>query len=476
MQNSKLIELLRSLSKRKLSRFQDFIRSPYFNKNTDIISFFEYLKKYSPSFNHKNLNKEIVIKKVKTTKKLNDRTLAYLMNNLLTLLEEFLSVEQLIHDPFKTQFNLLREYDRLHLQKHYKSALDKSKKLLASNKSKDAEYYSDLFSISQIEYENSSAHQKNYGKKLQKAADDLDIYYLIEKLRFCWEMQNRESILNVDFELKLGNQLVGWANEHGYSNIPTISVYLNILNLIEADQDYDLFVKVKKLINKHETLFKSEELLQLYTGLLNYCTRQINRYNDEQYLHEYLEINKLLLENDLLFDDGLLSPWRYANLVNVGLKTNQIEWTKTFIEEYKEKLPKDYVENMYAYNLAMLHHHQKDYEKAQTLAFQIDPKDILLNILNRSLLIKIYYETDQIELLLFYLEANRIFLLRNKLIDPKLKKQMQRFVDFTKKLAKIEHHESEKLEPLKNKIPEASQVMHKDWLLDQIEKKIENFS
>ena len=36
MQNSKLVELLKSLSKRKLSRFHDFIRSPYFNKNTDI--------------------------------------------------------------------------------------------------------------------------------------------------------------------------------------------------------------------------------------------------------------------------------------------------------------------------------------------------------------------------------------------------------------------------------------------------------
>ena len=120
----------------------------------------------------------------------------------------------------------------------------------------------------------------------------------------------------------------------------------------------------------------------------------------------------------------------------------------------------------------IFYYYQKNYSEAQSLAFQTDSKDILLNILNRSLLIKIYYETDQIELLLFYLEANRVFLLRNKLIDSKLKKQMQRFVDFTKKLAKIESHESDKLELLKASLPLASGIMHRDWVIEQIDNKI----
>lgn len=475
MQNSKLIELLRSLSKRKLSRFHDFIRSPYFNKNTDIISFFEFLKKYSPSFSHKNLHKKTVISKVKTSKKLNERSLAYLMNNLLNLLEEFLSVEELSHDPVKSHFYLLQNFHQLQLQKHYKSTLEKSKKLIAENKRRDVKFYFDMFALSKIEYENSDAFRHLYNKELQKAADDLDVYYLVEKLRYCCEMQDRENVLNVKYELKLGNHLVDWVNEHGYAEIPTISIYLNILLLIQEDKNYDHFLKVKKLIKEHADLFDEGELFQLYNSVLNFCTRQINRYNDEQYLFEYLEINKLLLEKDMLFDGKVLSPWRYANLVNVGLKTKQIEWTKSFIEQYKNKLPVDYIENMYAYNLGLLHYYQKNYSEAQSMAFQMEPKDVLLNILNRSLLIKVYYETDQVELLLFYLEANRIFLLRNKLIDPKLKKQMQRFVDFTKKLVKIESHESEKLPPLKNNLPQASEVMHRDWLLEQIDHKIQQF-
>ena len=50
---------------------------------------------------------------------------------------------------------------------------------------------------------------------------------------------------------------------------------------------------------------------------------------------------------------------------------------------------------------------------------------------------------------------------------------MQRFIDFTKKIAKIESHEEEKLTPLKDKLPNASEVMHRDWLLEQIDSKID---
>lgn len=472
MQSSKLVELLRCLPKRKLSRFHEFLCSPYFNKNTDIISFFEYLDKHSPAFDHKNLNKELVLKKLKTNKTLDEKSLAYLMNNLLNLLEQFLIVEKLNSDQIKSQFYLLQEYYNSGLQKHYKSALDKSKNLIAEISQKDAKFYSEQFALSRLEYENSNVFRNLYSEKLQKAADDLDIYYLVEKLRYCCEMQDRENILNVNYEQKLGSQLFDWANEHGYAEIPTISVYLNFLLLIQQDQNYQHFVKVKELIKQNAALFDKGELLQLYTRVLNYCTRQINRYNDEQYLIEYLEINKVLLEQDLLFDNGVLSPWRYSNLVNAGLKTKQVEWTKSFIETYKNKLPEEYADTMYAYNLGLFYYYQKNYSEAQSLVFSLDSKDILLNILNRSLLIKIYYETNQIELLLFYLEANRIFLLRNNLIDQKLKKQMQRFIDFTKKLAKIEDHESEKLEPLKSSLPQASEIMHRDWVLEQIDHKI----
>ncbi len=475
MQNSKLIELLKSLSKRKLSHFHDFIRSPYFNKNTDINLFFEYLEKYSPAFTHKNLDKKTAISKLNTSKKLNERSLAYLMNNLLNLLEKFLSIEKLMGDEFQTQQYLIQSFKQHHLLNNVRNALKKANKHLEKNPYKNADYYFKSYQISKNAYEQTSSNKRAFNEELQIAGNDLDVYFLVEKLRYCSEMLNLEKIINVKYDLQLGEEIIVFLNNHPLAEIPAISIYLNFLKMLKEETEVKHFKKVKQLLYDHVNVFSSEELKHLYTGILNYCTRKINRYNDEQYWLEYFEINKVLLKKELLYENGQLSPWRYTNIVHVGLKTNQPEWTKSFIEQYKNKLPEEYIENMYAYNLSLFYYYQKDYSKAQTLAFQTDSKDILLNILNRSLLIKIYFETEQVELLLFYLEANRIFLLRNKLIDPKLKKQMQRFIDFTKKLTKIESHEGEKLAPLKSSLPPATEVMHRDWLLEQINKKILKF-
>lgn len=48
MHDSKLIQLLKTLEARQLSRLEIYLDSPYFNKNTDILSFFQYLRRFAP--------------------------------------------------------------------------------------------------------------------------------------------------------------------------------------------------------------------------------------------------------------------------------------------------------------------------------------------------------------------------------------------------------------------------------------------
>ena len=113
MHQSKLIELLRKLSSRQISRLGEFLASPYFNKNKDNLLFFQYLRNYAPEFVHKNLSKEVILKKLKTTKPLDEKGLSYLMNQLQSLLKKFLSAEGLLHDDFKENLVLLKQFLKL---------------------------------------------------------------------------------------------------------------------------------------------------------------------------------------------------------------------------------------------------------------------------------------------------------------------------------------------------------------------------
>jgi len=64
MLNSSLIEVLRTFSKNEISRFDEMIHSPYFNKSSTVIKFWSVIKNYSPDFDSEELKRETIYKKV----------------------------------------------------------------------------------------------------------------------------------------------------------------------------------------------------------------------------------------------------------------------------------------------------------------------------------------------------------------------------------------------------------------------------
>ncbi|MCF8247967.1 MAG: hypothetical protein K9J37_22520 [Saprospiraceae bacterium] len=424
---------------------------------------FNYLRKFAPDFTHKDVAREKAICKIVPEKPLDEKLLAYLMSQLTKLLESFLSVENLMEDEFEMSLSLLKKYHLIGLVQHKKSAESLVEKALGKNQHRNADFYQKQLIFRRLQYEQSDPNQRGYDGKLQETADALDLYFMVEKLRLASEMQNLNSMLNLQYQLPFAAQVAEWATGEEFDGHPAIQVYRQLFLLLQDANEPSGFEKAKKLISTHANCFEPHELKQLYTLLLNYCTRCINRFNDQQFWHEYLEINKLLLVNGLVFENGYLPPWRYTNLVTVGLRTGQTEWTSNFIHQYSKLLLPEYAENLFRYNLAQFHFHQKDFGKAQQELVHVEFTDVLFNLSVRSLLIKIYFETEQDELLFSYLEATRLFLLRNKLLDSRLKQQMKKFVEYCGKIMKAQA-DAGALQELLEKLPKAAEVLHRDWL------------
>lgn len=472
MTDSKLTELLRALTPRQRSRLDVFLQSPFFNKNNDCILLFNYLQKYAPDFSHENLSRQTVIEKLPIEKPLDEKSLAQLSSRLLGLAEKFLAVETFLADDLQQQVTLARQYHTLHLPRHYKTVQAEIEKILAESPRRDTEYYRSQLLVRRLFYEHSDRNQRAFNERLQAAADALDVYFVAEKLRYAYEMLNYETVLNIHYEVAHLDEILRWAANPANLEIPSVQVYRQLILLFTNPDETAHFETVKSLVTKSESYFDADELRQLYTLLLNYCIRRINRHSDERFWYEHLEINKLLLQNGLIFENNLLTPWHYTNLVAVGLKTGQTDWIRQFMHDYRDRLPPEYAENVFRYNLAHYHYYLKNYDEAQRALLQVEFTDVLLNIGARSLLVKIYCETEQTELLLAYLEATRIFLLRNQLLDRQIKKQMQKFVEFTAKFAKTPPHDRERFQILLEKLPPAHEMMHREWLSGQLQRRL----
>ncbi|HRB01038.1 MAG TPA: hypothetical protein PK294_11430 [Ignavibacteria bacterium] len=93
MENSQLIESLRTLDKNEIKEFGKFIRSPYFNNRSEVIRFFNYIKKFFPEFKSNELKEEIIFKNVYPDKKYSSVMTRKLISLTLNLLLDFLTIE-----------------------------------------------------------------------------------------------------------------------------------------------------------------------------------------------------------------------------------------------------------------------------------------------------------------------------------------------------------------------------------------------
>ncbi|MCB9283200.1 MAG: hypothetical protein H6563_03930 [Lewinellaceae bacterium] len=471
MRQSKLLDLLRTLSTRQISRLEEYLASPFFNKNEDLLAFFRFLKNYAPDFAHADLEKSHLLKKGMAGKRTDAKRLAYWMSDLLKLTENFLTAEVLLDDDQLTNRTLLEIYYDRGLYKHYKAVLEKAERQLAEYPYRNTEFYHLQFQLKQLQYAHSDQSQRTFNPDLQEAANTLDVYYLVEKLRLACAMVNLVQLLNVDYDLSWTEEVLNALEKSPDLQTPAIRVYLAMYQMLKHPEAPANYSKAKEALWAHSGQFDKTELAILSGALFNFCSRRINRYNDPFFWKEYLEVGKFLLQKELILDDGRLSPWLYKNLVTAGLQLEDLEWTADFIQSYKDRLPESYQEPLYEYNLAHYYYHLQRYDEAQHTLLQVEFRDVFLALSTRSLLVKIFYETDQIELLFSHLEAFRVYMLRNKLLPASNRKQVQQFIDFTRKLARIDKPEAEKLPELEAKLPDASEVLHREWLLEKIGEK-----
>ena len=151
---------------------------------------------------------------------------------------------------------------------------------------------------------------------------------------------------------------------------------------------------------------------------------------------------------------GDFSPWEYKNIVTLGLRLQEEKWVREFIRKYLNFLPVDERANALTYNSAMLSY----YHKNTDLYYQLDA---------RSILLKVYFELDDVETMLHHISAFKIFIRRNKLVSAYQKEIYLNFIRYTLKIFRA-GTSTTKLNAVKNEIISHQNISDKNWLLDQI--------
>jgi len=463
MTESKLIFLLKTFKKVEWRRFKEFLSSPYFNKRTDLIAFFGYIAAVAPDFSEKKLAKEHVFKKLYPKQIYDDKQMRYLMNYTLKAAEEFLGQQKMESLTLKDNYILEELVDRK-LEKHSRRYFEK----IAENQGNTQEKSSDFYYFKYRLADTANKHFNNQilrkdDVNLELAADNLDLFYLINKLKYSCEMLNRHKVFSTNYDLSFTNQIYKYLINLREAKEPLIDIYCQIYATLTLEDASANFETLKQLVANHDLVIPSIEKQHIYLYAINYCMRQV-KYNVKRnyYANQTLDLYSEGIQQEFLFTNGYLSPWAFKNVVRMGFNLRKYDWTENFINEFYKKLAIEFQEDALHYNLADLAYRRKNYKEAQYHLLLVEYSDIFYSLGAKEILLKIYYENKEIESLLSLIASFSIYLRRSKKISNNIR---ETYLNFTMLLAQIVRATKYKIPKVIDNINNTELVTNRSWLL-----------
>jgi hypothetical protein len=440
-----------------------------FNKNDKLRICYERLKAFYPQFDQEDIERSRLFKLLFPDEEWNEKKLRYLMSDLGKQLEEFLIWQEFQKDEFSRRKHLMQSYKLRKLDKYFSSAYKQTEKALQDQDRRDIEYHYRSFRLEEelFHFKSSrSSHQAS--TNLQEVVNKLDRYFLANKLKYSCEIINNRDVVHADYDLLLLDEIRNYLDQNPQTEHPAIQIYHQILLTLLDPDDKNHYQFLLDLLDVNRERFSREELFGMYIHAKNYCIIKINK-GEIEYTRELFDFYRIILKNRIIFIDGFLTQWDFKNIVTLGLRLEEFDWTQEFMNQYRENLDPAYRDNVWSFNMANLEHHRGNYGRTLDLLQEVEFTDMYYHLDAKTLLLKTYYETAEWDSLQSLIDAFKVYLKRSKTLPSFYRTVYGNLVRFTQKLLRYRRGRKVDLDQLSQEIEECKEIANIPWLRAKLE-------
>ena len=467
MQNTLAWEIMAHLNPKELRAACLFISSPYFNRRKDIHELHSLLDKAvrnkKPAPNRKEL-----FGKIFPEKKYVDQKFRLLLSDLLKLLERFLSLQEWQDNPLGQPHWLLSAYRRRKLGRHFQTTMKQVEKKLAKQPLRHPDFFWENFLIERERYRFLSGEGRTQELNLQAVENQLTTATVALKLRQICLSRSHETVFNTRYEIAFMDEVLAAAQTPAMQKVLAIRLYLLCYQALFSEKaSDDKFLAFKALLFESLSAIPKAELRGLYLLAINFCIKKINE-NVDQYYREAHELYRSGLQSELLVEDGKMSRFTYNNIVGLSIRIPEVwNWVEWFVKAYRDYLEPEYRAPYFNLSSARLEFVRKNYDTALHHLQQADYRDLINNLVVKTLQMKIYYETQELDLLESHLRTMGMFIRRNKKLGYH-RENWSNIVNFTRKLIDLNPFDKSARQALYNEIEAKEILTEKKWLLEQL--------
>lgn len=485
MLKSSLLEILRTFSKPELSKFEDFVRSPYFNKKENVLKLFLEIRKYAPLFENDNLEKERTWVKLFPGKSYNYGIMKNLIHDLGKLCESFLSEEVYRKNEMQSTLDFLSSIRSRKILNVFINKIESAEKTFLKNFKTVkydflADYYDGMRDLYHLKVGFLQANEQFKKKdELVRSPENLVFGFLLK----CFETFHNVILNSLNYNSPVKSNItylflkelednsilkniLDYTKEHSPENYPVLNCYYCMYKALSVNDSLEYFNEFKNNLSQNSGLFSDKELRELYNGLLtSFGNRKITTNNFQQ---EYFSILQIGFKNKIIqMPDGTIEPGAFTSIVNVSA-ANDIKFTEDFINNYKDKIPQEFRENIYFYSMAVLNYRKKNFERSLEYIVKVQSKELLMKFDIKHLQLNIYYELNDRVAFDYSYDALKHFIKSINLTNESRIVTRVKYCEYIKALFNLrEKPDAYKLSSLKKEITE-NKTLNKEWLLRKI--------
>ncbi|MEL7530582.1 MAG: hypothetical protein AAFN10_04705 [Bacteroidota bacterium] len=477
MSKNVLLRSLQSLDKREQQRFQKWVDSPYHNADPKLS---RLLSLILGDLEGDTLDRERLDAALYPAQNFKYARITNHLSDIKALLEDFLVWERLKAQPEQRKLHLLSLSRERKLEGLYQQT-DRYFERLA----KRQPYFSetDFLLYQLVEEERYIAFTEQdvraLDQSLQRKTEWGDRYFVGHMLKTACQLLNRRNVLQDSQILPGLKQFLSYIEDdfERFADWPQLNLYRAVLQMLlhESDAHYEHFRVLLKRSAKPITIREQipfEEHKPLYQYAQNYCIKQANK-GQSQYLGELFGIYQEMIDQELIYYQGYLSPNDFKNIVVLGVRLQEYDWTEYFLDRFAERVAPDQRHNALAYNRAYFLYARGERRAALRQLTQVQYQDVFYLLGGRSMQLKIYYEMHDDEALEAGLHAFDNSLRRDRLLPDYRKMGYREFVRLLRKLMKYRAlpstQQKQTQEKLEQELLASESGIHRDWLSKQLQ-------
>lgn len=469
MKNLKVVQFLAALTPLEFAEFDKYVHSPYFHTHKGTIDLFDELKKYYPDFPKAEVEKRKVFKALFPDSKYDEKKIYDLGLYLHRLQLQFMAFYQMqknqhIWEPIM----LISSLEDHNLQKQMPKFFEDAEKQLAGISHQDQAYfyYKYLFSEKQCNQILQSKY-RTAEVPLQMVAEQLDFFVLLAKLELAISFANKVSIMEGEENKSLIEESFSLYHRIEGEKPISIQLFYFVLKMLTEDDGQEFFQKMKALLPLCSEILPKFKIYRIYLYGINFCSRMMKKGN-LGYTEEMFALYNEMLEKQLLFFLPTITNINFKNVVTISIRLKKYAWVKNFIKNYQSEIPTDYRESIVNYSLASLHFAQQKYSEAKRLLIEMKFIDPFYRLSNDILLLKIFYETGELDTLFARSRAFTTFIQRNKTLAEANKTAYSNMAKFVRKLAKVKYERKRNLPKIMEEFEQTQYLVERNWLGEKI--------